>query len=583
MQAEQLRELETARIADSLKKIELEFRLSELKSTDNLKKEDLLRQLADVKIKDSLRILQQKQKIDSLRSFVKGYPVVPFLEDTLFFVYNRIGSFNPKERAASITGRIRNLANDYYFSKDSIKILISETSADLLYGDGVLMSISESDALWANTAKEILAQHYKDLIANSVTNYKNATSWQTILKQAGLAFLVVALLVIIIYFIGKLFRWTRKKIEAERNKRIKAVKLRNYELLNVSRLTGLYILINSCIKWLTIVTAAYFTLPILFSIFPWTKNFTGTLLSFFIDPAKLILTGIWNYLPNLFTIIVIVVVFRYVLKGIHFFKTEVEKGVLKLPGFYPDWANPTFQIIRALVYAFMLIVIFPYLPGSDSPVFQGVSVFLGVLFTFGSSGPLGNIIAGLVLTYMRSFKIGDRVKIGEITGDIIEKSILVTRIRTIKNEIISIPNGTVMGSHTVNFSSDAPERGLIVHTTVTIGYDVPWRQVQQLLIDAALATEFVEKQPLPFVLQTSLDDYYVSYQLNAYTKEPNRQALTYSQMHQNIQDKFNEAGVEIMSPHYKALRDGNATTIPSDHLPKDYIVPAFKVERTDKV
>jgi len=212
--------------------------------------------------------------------------------------------------------------------------------------------------------------------------------------------------------------------------------------------------------------------------------------------------------------------------------------------------------------AFMLIVIFPYMPGSDSPVFKGVSVFLGVLFTFGSAGALGNIVAGLVLTYMRAFKMGDRVKIGEVTGDVIGKSLLVTRIRTIQNEIISIPNSTVMGTHTINYSSDAPVNGLIVHTTVTIGYDVPWRQVHDLLINAALATPMIEKEPAPYVLQTSLDDNYVSYRLNAFTKEPNRQAVIYSHLHANIQDIFNEAGVEIMSPHYSSLRDGNATTIP---------------------
>jgi len=181
---------------------------------------------------------------------------------------------------------------------------------------------------------------------------------------------------------------------------------------------------------------------------------------------------------------------------------------------------------------------------------------------------------------MRAFSIGDRVRIGEVTGDIVEKSLLVTRIRTTKNEIVSIPNSTVIGNHTTNFSSDAPEKGLIIHTTVTIGYDVPWRQVHDLLIHAALATDMVEKEPPPFVLQTSLDDFSVSYQINAYTKVPNKQAHLYSLLHQQIQDKFNEAGVEIMSPHYNALRDGNSVTIPPDHLPKDYTAPPFNIKKT---
>jgi small-conductance mechanosensitive channel len=321
---------------------------------------------------------------------------------------------------------------------------------------------------------------------------------------------------------------------------------------------------------------------VLFGIFPWTEHFADTLFGYILNPVKNILFSFWNYLPNLITIIVIIVVFRYILKGINFLKDEIARGNLKIDGFYPDWAAPTYQIIRILVIAFMFVVIFPYLPGSESPIFKGVSVFLGFLFTFGSAGSLSNIIAGLVLTYMRLFTIGDRVKIGEVTGDVIEKSSLVTRVRTIKNEIISIPNSTVMNSHTINYSSDAPAKGLIIHTTVTIGYDVPWKDMYAALIDAALRTDLVLKEPQPFVLQTSLEDFYVAYQINAYVREANKQAVIYSNLHQNIQDVCNERGIEILSPHYRAARDGNASTIPSDYLPKDYEAPSFNVKTETK-
>jgi small-conductance mechanosensitive channel len=282
-------------------------------------------------------------------------------------------------------------------------------------------------------------------------------------------------------------------------------------------------------------------------------------------------------LPKLITIIVIIIFFRYVLKGIHFLKTEIEKGNLKVTGFYADWANPTFQIVRVVIFAFMLVVIFPFLPGSDSPVFKGVSVFLGFLFTFGSAGSLSNIMSGLVLTYMRLFKIGDRVKIGDVLGDVIEKSMLVTRIRTIKNEIISIPNSTVMSSHTINYSSETTDKGLILYTSVTIGYDVPWRDMHKALLNAADRTDLLLKEPKPFVLQTSLDDFYVSYQINAYTLDANEQFNIYSQLHCNIQDCCYEAGIEILSPHYTSARDGNATAMPPDYLAKDYKAPAFNV------
>jgi small-conductance mechanosensitive channel len=173
--------------------------------------------------------------------------------------------------------------------------------------------------------------------------------------------------------------------------------------------------------------------------------------------------------------------------------------------------------------------------------------------------------------------MGDRVRIGETVGDITEKTLLVTRVRTIKNVEITIPNGTVLSSQVVNFTTLAAEHGLILNTTVTIGYDAPWARVHELLIEAARRTEHILSEPAPFVLQTALNDFYVSYELNAYTDRPDVMAATYSQLHQHIQDAFNEGGVEIMSPHYGALRDGNATTIPAAHLPADYRAPAFRV------
>ncbi len=225
---------------------------------------------------------------------------------------------------------------------------------------------------------------------------------------------------------------------------------------------------------------------------------------------------------------------------------------------------PTFHIVRFLLYAFMIAMIYPYLPGSDSGVFQGISVFVGLIVSLGSSTVIGNIIAGLVITYMRPFKIGDRIKLNDTTGDIIEKTPLVTRIRTPKNEVVTVPNSFIMSSHTVNYSTSAREYGLIIHSEVSIGYDIPWRQVHQILIDAALNTPGVVDDPRPFVLETSLSDWYPVYQINAYVKNAAKMAQIYSDLHQNIQDKFNEAGIEIMSPHYMAMRDGSETTIPKD-------------------
>lgn len=574
-----LKLIEKQRIEDSIKKAELESQLSQLKTTDNLKKEELQKQLQEINAKEAQRIADKKAKIDSLRLTAKSFPVQGFFNDTLFLIYNKLGSFTAHDRAIAITERVSKLKDDYSFSDKSLSIVESESTFDIVNGETIIMSISENDAIWNNTSKKELAQQYRQTISDAVLKYKNETSFTTLLKEIGLVVLVLVLLGVLLFYIGKLFAWISKKIQEQEGKKINGFKIRNYTLLDASRQVSFLTGFNTIIKWLVFLLLVYIALPIIFGLFPWTQNFAQTLFGYVFNPLKKIGIGFWNYLPNLFTIIVIFFVFRYALKGIHFLKNEIEQGKLQLPGFYPDWANPTFQILRVVLYAFMFVLIFPYLPGSDSPIFQGVSVFLGFLFTFGSAGPLSNIIAGIVLTYMRLFKIGDRVKIGDVVGDVIEKSMLVTRIRTIKNEIISIPNSTVMSSHTTNFSNEAEMgNGLIMHTTVTIGYDVPWKEMHKALINAADRTDLLLKDPKPFVLQTSLDDFYVSYQINAYTKEPNKQAGIYSQLHQNIQDCCNEAGIEILSPHYRAARDGNMITIPANYLDKDYKAPSFNVK-----
>ncbi len=577
-QSQQIKRLEDLRIADSVRRAELENQLREVSAGDNAKKDELNKQLQKIALDDSLRLLERRRHIDSLRRFITGFGVAPFFEDTLFYVFNRQGSFSARERAAAITERIIKASGSSFGPADSLKLISGGVSTDIYSGAQIIMSVSEDDALIANATTEELAGKYRDAVKQALEKYRAEISWQTIVKEILLALLVLAVLSLIIIGINRGMRRATLYIQSLENTRLKGIRIRNYTLFNAAQEVKFLLSVTGFLRWVLIIIAVYISLPILFSIFPWTKGFADTLIGYILSPVKKILVSIWNFLPNFFTILVIVIVFSYFIKGVRFLKMEVERGDLQITGFYPDWANPTFQIIKILVYAFMLVVIFPYLPGSDSPAFKGVSVFLGLLFTFGSAGSLSNIIAGLVLTYMRAFHIGDRVKIGDITGDLIEKNLLVRRIRTIKNEIISIPNSNVMNSHIINYSSGALDRGLIVYTTITIGYDVPWRQVHALLIAAASATELTENDPAPFVLQTALDDFFVSYQLNAYTKHPNKQAVIYSQLHQHIQDKFNEAGVEIMSPHFTGLRDGNKTTIPGDYLPKNYKAPGFNMQ-----
>ena len=350
--------------------------------------------------------------------------------------------------------------------------------------------------------------------------------------------------------------------------KLKPISIQNYEILDTQKQVSLLIFLANILRYLLLFILLVLTIPILFSIFPQTKELAYKITYYIWNPVKDILEGILGYIPNLFTIIVICLVIKYVIKGIRYLATEIDAGRLKINGFYSDWAMPTYHIIRFLLYAFMIAMIYPYLPGANSGVFQGVSVFVGLIVSLGSSTVIGNIIAGFVITYMRAFKQGDRIKLNDTVGNVIEKTAFVTRLRTIKNEIVTIPNSFIMSSQTVNYTSSARTYGLIIHSEVTIGYDAPWRKVHQLLIDAAKATPGVMPEPAPFVLETALSDFYPVYQINAYIQEANNMTTIYSALHQNIQDYFDKAGIEIMSPHYTAFRNGNASTIPKEEETK---------------
>jgi small-conductance mechanosensitive channel len=336
------------------------------------------------------------------------------------------------------------------------------------------------------------------------------------------------------------------------------------------------LLLETAVRWLLVAILFYIYIPLVLGFFPNTAGLSQKLFAWIWSPLQFMGAAFLAYLPNLFFLAFISLVVYAAVRLNRLVFAAVGAGQLAFKGFQQEWANPTAKLVRVLIIAIGVIVAYPYLPASDSPAFKALSVFIGVLLSIGSSSAVANATAGIILIYTRAFRDGDRIRMGDLTGDIVERSLFVTRIRTIKNEIITVPNSTVMTGPIVNFSAEAPTLGLILHTSITIGYDAPWRTVHKLLIDAALETPGVLSNPAPFVLQTSLNDFNVTYELNAVTERANEMVVIYSELHRNIQDTFNKARVEIMSPNYLALRDGNRTTIPAENLPRGYEQPAFK-------
>lgn len=505
---------------------------------------------------------------------------LPVTADSSIYLYHGIGPYSLKRRAARVSEKLASLkAGD--LEVEQLEVIPGDIADDIVCGGVLIMSLNDADAKAVGLSRKGAVDYYTDLIIGfTEAEDKEPVNAQSLLVNVGIALVIVILFAVGLRYFNRLFRLIYAKIHAQKGKVFKGFSVKKYELLTEEKQVLFVTYAVKAVRVVLLILIIYLLLPVLFSLFPWTQDIATTLFGYVLDPVKSMGSKAIAYIPNLLTIIVIWFVTKYVLKLLEFFKGEVAKGHLELPGFYPEWAKPTFNIIKIMIIALAFIGIWPLLPMSDSDIFKGVSTFIGLLVALGGAGAISNVIAGLVITYMRSFKIGDRVKIGDVMGDVKEKSLLNTRIKTIKNEIITIPNSQMLNSHTINYTTANDEQGLILHTTITLGYDVPWRTVHRVLIEAALATEFVKKLPKPYVLQTSLDDFYVSYQLNARTREIHKMALIYSEMHKNIQDKCNEAGIEVLSPHYGAQRDGNHSTIPQEHLPEDYQAPWFRIKNT---
>lgn len=392
----------------------------------------------------------------------------------------------------------------------------------------------------------------------------------------------VSLLGIVLFFfiLKRVFRWLQTKADKlDRNivfKNKEVTKL--FKFITPRREKHI---IKFIIRSLRITIAILFLivyLPFVFHFIPETQEIADTVFSYILKPVDFVVSGFLAFIPGFFFILVIIFATKYLLKFLKYLTGELERESVRLDGFHADWAKPTFNLVRVIIIAFAAIICFPYIPGSDSDAFKGVSIFFGVLFSLGSTSAISNIVAGIVITYMRPFKIGDRVEIGETIGDVTERSLLVTRVKTIKNLDITIPNSSILGNHIVNFSKNAAEEiGVVLHTSVTIGYDVPSGDVIKALVKGAKNTKMILEKPEPFVLVKSLDDFYINYEINCHTKNPEKGAVIYSHLHENIKNELHNAGIEILSPHYSAVRDGGMLTVPPENIPKDYKQPGFKI------
>jgi small-conductance mechanosensitive channel len=515
----------------------------------------------------------------------QAHPATPIPEATvslggkpLFVLHGRIGSFRPQDRARALVDRLEKLARDERTPVDAITVTEAEGTTDIVAGEWLLLTITDADAAAAKVPRAQLAGEWANTIRSAIDEYRREHSTRGTLLSLLYAVLATAALVLVLFLVQRGFRRLKATVGSWRATRIKPLRIQKLEVVSADRLATVLLLLVRAAQLAIWLVLLLIYAPLVFSFFPVTRRLVEGMVDGALSALRTVAATILASLPSLAFLIVVGAIAWVAIKFIRLVFNAIGGRSIVIPGFYADWAQPTYKIVRFVIIVIAAVAMFPYVPGSGSTAFRAISIFVAALVSLGSSSAVSNVIAGVVLTYTRAFQLGDRVQIGPTMGDVVARTLLVTRIRTIKNVEITIPNSQVLSSHVSNFTSRARHGGVILHTTVTIGYDAPWRKVHELLVKAARATPDVLAEPAPFVLQTSLDDSWVSYQINATTDQPSRMAEIYSSLHQNIQDTFNEAGIEIMSPNYRALRDGNRAAMPHEYLPEGYRAPSFHVE-----
>jgi small-conductance mechanosensitive channel len=481
---------------------------------------------------------------------VKTAPVK--LDGEVLFTVRGVSAFPADQRAQLVAARIKAVAKDRNFDPQNLRLEDVQFSTQIMAGRLAVLSVFDADARLEEVGRQNLARADLLRIQGAIESYRQERQPKVLIEHAALA-LASALALFVFLFVGlKLVRRGLVELEHRYKHRIRELGIQGLKVLPAERL---WLAAIAALKFLAAaagVVATYATLAYILSLFPWTRELSNNLSGFVLNPLNTIINKFVATIPDLIFLLVLGVITYYLLKFIRLIFVSIETEKITISSFDPTWARPTYRLVRGFVIAFAVVVAFPYIPGSSTQAFKGVSLFIGLVFSLGSTSLIGNLISGYSLTYRRAFRTGDRVKIGNYVGNVHDSKLLVTYLHTLKNEVIAVPNSAIVNSEVVNYSSLARTEGLILHTTVGIGYETPWRQVEAMLLEAAARTSGLRSEPKPFVLERELRSFDVEYEINAYCDNPQAIESLYTALHRNILDLFNEYGVQIMTPAYVA-------------------------------
>jgi small-conductance mechanosensitive channel len=479
-------------------------------------------------------------------------PTAPVVIDgeTLFRVRG-ISSYPPERRASEIGARIRDAARDPRASPAAVQVVEAEGRSSIVLGPRVILDVFDEDARVERFDRPTLARAYSIRVGEALTAYRESRTVRALVVNTLYAVGATVVLVGLLLGIRGGFRRLQGALERRHRARPGGIRVQAVDVLHASRVLNVLLATLRAVRALVVLAVLFAYLDFVLELYPWTRQLARRLLSLVLDPLAALGTGLLDAVPGLVFIAVLALLARLALRVLSLLFAGLENGALVIAGFDRDWAWPTYRLVRVLLIAFAVVVAYPHIPGSGSEAFKGVSLVLGVMFSLGSTAAIGNIVAGYSLTYRRAFKVGDRVKVDEHVGDVVAVRLLVTHLRSPKNEEIVVPNARILREDIVNYSTLAREQGLILHTTVGIGYATPWRQVEAMLLEAAKRTPGLLQEPAPFVLVRALGDVSITYEINAYSRDPQAMNRQYAALHRNILDVFNEFGVQIMTPGYE--------------------------------
>lgn len=473
------------------------------------------------------------------------------LDGRTLFKVRGVSGLPAADRAAMISTRIEEAAADPGFQPQQVQIIETPQMVQVAAGPRVFLRVFDADAELEQVDRNALALVTAQLIREAIIDYREQRTPERLKRGLVTALVATVALAVVLWILFWFTGRLRQLLKARFQPKVAGIRVQSLQLVPGSQIWNTIAAVAHGLRVVAVALAIYLYAEFVLMQFPRTHAFAERLATYLLDPLQAMGSAFLQELPSLLFLLVLFVVVRIVLRLLKAYFDAIGSGVIHLANFAPPWAAPTYRLVRIGVIAFALVVAYPYVPGSGSEAFKGLSIFFGVLLSIGSSSFVANSIAGYALIYRNLFAVGDRVQIGDTVGDVLEMRLQVTRIRTVKNEEVIVPNSLILNSPVINYSALAGSRGLILHTTVGIGYETPWRQVEGMLLMAAKRTPGLNSEPPPFVLQKALGDFCITYELNVYTARASDMAAQYNALHASILDVFNEYGVQIMTPAYE--------------------------------